>query len=111
MKLLYQRNPTDVKINPEAGKIFFDGLCSKFGTEPVRRDPYKQRGGPPDFPVLMHDNRIESSLAVSQTLQHLPIVAVDDVFIDRPILAEARGWLERKRKTLLKATAEEEENG
>lgn len=107
-KMLYQRNPSDVRINPDAGKAVFDGLCSRYDPQQVRWDKYSQKGGAPDFPVLMHDNRIESSLALSQTLQQLPIVAADYVFCDRDIYPEALHWVADQKQNIIKAAAEEE---
>ena len=45
----------------------------------------------------MRDGRIESSLAVSTTLEKLPVVIVDYVFTDRSIFPEADEWLKRHR--------------
>jgi len=104
-KVLYQRNPSDIQINPEAGNAVYQAAMEKFGNESLRQDRYKQKGGPPDFPVLMRDGRIESSLAASATLQQLPIVAADYVFADRDIFADAMEWLQEKRQEIIAAAA------
>lgn len=100
-RVLYQRHPDDVRINPEAGKAVFDAACERFGPERCRRDRYSQRSGAPDFPVQTKDGRIASSLAMSQTLNQLEAVSVDFVFVDPEILVEARNWLELNRSTII----------
>lgn len=106
-KVLYQRNPSDVKQNPEAGLAIYDAACKKYGSAHLRHDKYTQKGGAPDFPVRMRDGRIESSLTVSETLNQLPVVAVDYVFADRGIYEEARNWLDDKREQIIQPSEEE----
>lgn len=103
-RLLYQRHPEDVAINPEAGEAIFAAACAKFGEERVRRDRYSQRSGAPDFPVLTKDGRIASSLAMSQTLTQLEAVSIDFVFVDKAILNEAQDWLRENRLAIITPT-------
>jgi hypothetical protein len=108
-RVLYQRHPDDVRINPEAGKAVFDAACKHFGPERCRHDRYSQRSGAPDFPVLTKDGRIASSLAMSQTLTQLEAVSIDFVFVDPKILDEAKTWLQANRKQII-TPAEEPNN-
>ena len=108
-RLLYQRNPDDVKINPDAAESVFQAARKKFGDSRVRYDPYKQKGGAPSFPVLAKDGRIVSSTAISDTLAHLPLVAVDYVFIDPECREKAESWLNDNRSGIILPIEEEEE--
>jgi hypothetical protein len=110
-KLLYRRNPSDIKINPESGKAIWKAAEEKFGADCVRYDSYSQKGGAPDFPVKMLDGRIESSLSISDALQRLPVVALNYVFVDRGKYDEAEKWLERNRETIIKQPGEEAGDG
>jgi len=110
-KLLYKRNPNDVAINPEAGQAVFNALSQQFGADFFRRDRYSQKGGAPDFPVLMWDGRIVSSLAVSEVLNNVPIVSVDYVFADREVYEKAEKWLLQNRETIITPQKEEAING
>jgi uncharacterized protein len=110
-KVLYERNPTDVRINPEAGRAVFDSLAAKFGPELFRHDRHQQKSGPPDFPVRMRDGQIVSSLAISETLNKVPVVSVDCVFADRLIIAQAGEWLSKKKGTMITPRDEGENNG
>jgi hypothetical protein len=100
-RLLYQRNPKDLEVNPEAAAQVFAAACEKFGSEAVRRDSYRQKGGSPDFPVLSKDGRIVSSLAMSMTLKVLPVVAIDFVFIDPTMRKDADTWLQKERSVII----------
>jgi HD superfamily phosphohydrolase len=106
-KVLYQRNPDDVRINPEAGKAIFEAAQEKFGTENVRRDDYKQKREATRFPVLLRDGRIAIAEEHSEVLQHLPVVAIDYVFVRPDFLNDATGWLNAEREQLIQARKED----
>jgi len=107
-KAVYQRNPEDVELNPDAVNCIYGAAVAQFGSENVRMDSYTQRGGGPDFPVLTPDRRVVSSLSLSQTLKSLPVVAVDYVFV-RPSLRDgAAKWLEQNRSSIISEAKESE---
>jgi HD superfamily phosphohydrolase len=78
-KILYQRNPDDVRVNPEAGRAVFEAARERFGTENVRHDHLPRKREPTLFPVLLKDGRVVSAEKLSEVLQHLPVVAIDGV--------------------------------
>lgn len=106
-KVLYQRYPADLKINPDAGKLVFEAAKAEFGEQYVRYDKYSQRGGTPEFPVQARDGRIASSISMSPTLMSLPVVNVEYVFVAPDIQAKASAWLDQKRAELIQAPKEE----
>lgn len=109
-KLLYERNPEDWKRNAQSGTLIFRACEGKFGEECVRHDAYVQKGTPHDFPVLLRDGRSVSSLALSKTLQAIPVVAIDYIFIAPERLPEAVVWLEENRTSIIeKGMAVEDE--
>jgi len=105
-KVLYERNPNDVKINPEAGGAIFNALGEEFGTEHFRHDRYHQRSGSPDFPVRLRDGQVVSSLAVSEALNNVPVVSVDYVFAERSTFSKANEWLKAHRTNIVKPKGE-----
>jgi len=108
-KVLYSRNPDDIEKNPDSVFAVYRAACEEFGEDNVRVDTYTQKGGAPDFPVLKRDGRIVSSLAESQTLKSLPVVATGYVFISRECQEEADAWLNENRENII-ATEEGEED-
>jgi len=106
-RVLYERNPTDVERNSEAGKQIFEAAIARFGKENVRRDSYTQRSGAFDFPVHLKDHRTASSLLISETLRKIPVVAVDYVYIIPEKRDEALKWLEENRTKLLERKEKE----
>jgi uncharacterized protein len=110
-KIIYERNPSDVRVNPEAGKMVFDALAAQFGPENFRRDRYQQRGGAPDFPVRMRDDQVVSSLEISETLNHVPVVSIDYVFASRSVAEGAGAWLKNHKPDVIKPKEEGAENG
>lgn len=108
-KQLYERNPIDQDINPDAAKAVYNAACQEFGTNVVRRDYYTQKGGPEYFPVRLKDGRILQSVDLSDTLKKVPIVATDFVFIEEEHLGEAWNWLKKNRKEIIKPQEEIEE--
>lgn len=105
-KVLYERNPNDVKINPDAALNIYQAACKKFGTINVRFDRYSQKGGGPDFPVLEHDGRVVSSLFKSSMLNNLPVVVVEYIFVDRTIEKKAQDWLKDNYRRIIQPKTE-----
>lgn len=110
-KRVYERNPIDVEVNPEAGKAVFEALSTEFGAEHFRSDRYRQRSGSPDFPVRLRDGQLVSSLAMSEALNKVPVVSVDYVFSDRSIFNTANEWLSARRAEIIKLKEEVSNNG
>ena len=107
-KVVYERNPEDVLENPEAGRAVYASLSEEFGAENVRSDHYKQRSGPPDFPVKLRDDNVVSSLAVSDALNRLPVVSIDYVYVERSRHNRANKWLESHREEVIRPQGEED---
>lgn len=108
---LYTANPEDRMVNPEAGEAIFEALGEHFDPEHFRHDRYTQKGGAPDFPVLMDDRAPSSSLAVSAVLKHLPIISVDCVFVARSVEEEAESWLDDNRQEVIRSLEKESVDG
>lgn len=108
-RLLYQRTREDLEINREAGKAVFEAACKEFGESEVRHDYYIQKGGGLNFPVLARDGRIFSSLTKSETLEKVPLVAVDYVYISPEYRKRAEKWRDKNLKRIITLKEGEEE--
>ena len=108
---LYTANPEDRMVNPEAGEAIFEALGEHFDPEQFRHDRYTQKGGAPDFPVLMDDGAPSSSLAVSAVLKHLPIISVDCVYVARSVEEQAKSWLDDNRQEVIQSLEKESVDG
>lgn len=106
-KVLYQRHPDDVQINPEAGKAVAKAAEEKFGADNVRQDAYNQKRQSSLFPVLCKDGRIVDSGKLSHVLASLPVVDIDYVFIRPDLLTEAEKWLKDNLQSILNPSREE----
>ena len=102
-RLLYMRNPQDITKNPAAVTVVFRAAREQFGADYVRVDdpPIKAKSAP-DFPVLMPDDRVVSSLQVSEVLNHIPPTVVGFVFVHPDKIEEARTWLEKNREEIIR---------
>lgn len=105
-KVLYQWHPTDARINPEAGKAIFMAAREKFGGENVRHDLYSSKGAAYDFPVLVRDGTVVSSMTASPALAKLPLLSMDYVFIEGKQLAQGRDWLKVNKHEIIKVEEE-----
>jgi HD superfamily phosphohydrolase len=105
-KALYQRHPEDVRINPRVGETIFKAACARFGPENVRCDSYTQKRELMLFPVRCKDERVVTADQLSEVLQHLPVVAVEFVFIKPDLLADANDWLQASRENLVQIPRE-----
>jgi hypothetical protein len=106
-KVLYQRHPSDAEVSLDSGRRIFDVASSLFGAAQVRHDSYRQRGAAPDFPVLMSDGSIVSSMQVSTALPVVPLLSVDSVFVEPSLAAKARKWLAQNKNDIIKTEEEE----
>jgi HD superfamily phosphohydrolase len=100
-RLLYQRNPDDLKRNLESGTRVLDALCKQFGADALRRDQYSQKSHPIDFAVRTRDDRIVSSIFISETLRKVPVFAVDYIFIKPSLREKAERWLVENRDKII----------
>ena len=108
-KLLYKRNPNDVAKNPDAASAIYEAARVKYGEDAIKYDSYRQKNSGTEFPVLSRDGRIFSSIAESDVLSKVPVVAVDYVFVVPDCLKEAKRWLEENREEIISHSESEEE--
>ena len=107
-KVLYQRNPDDIRKNPDAASAIYEAASEEFGSDNVRLDQDKKGGGTPEFPVLSKDGRIVSSLTQSQVLGNLPEAAIDYVFVEPGNRERATKWLNENREDIIERAKEED---
>ena len=105
-RLVYERNPDDTRLNTAPGAAVFTALRKSFDSTLIRHDVKLPSGGAPDFPVRMHDDRIASSMAVSETLSKVPVPTVDFIFADKSIATQVREFIQQKRADILKIKEE-----
>ena len=110
-KVIYERNPRDIKVNPDAREAVYDALSADFCEVNFRTDRYSQSGGGPDFPVKLRDGQVVSSLVKSETLNKMPLVSVDYVFAERGIFDRAIAWLNTNRADIIQLREEENHDG
>lgn len=108
-RLFYQRNPTDQGVNPEAALAVFEAAKEEFGGENVKYDKYSQAGGPVDFPVEAKDGRIQSAIAMSETLKDIPVYATEYVFVAPELRKQAEEWVQKNRSEIIKPKQKEED--
>jgi hypothetical protein len=109
-KVLYELNPNDFKINSDAAVLIAEATEKKFGRDKTRFDSYTEKRELMDFPVLLGDGSVVSSLSLSQALEKLPIVTIDYVFInpDPDIRDHAEKWLKKNKTDIITPKGGEE---
>jgi len=105
-KMIYERNPKDMKINPYAINRIYSVLCEKYGKENLRYDEYPGRKGNSHFPVLMDDGRVIDAYAISDTLKKIPASEFGYVFIEPKLRDKAEAWLKKHREEIIKIEQE-----
>jgi hypothetical protein len=104
-KRIYSRNPDDIQVYPEAGRVIYEALCKKYGPDNFRYVPYAERSVPFDFPVQDSDRQIVSASLLSDVLAKIPLVTVNDVFVDPSLENESKMWLRDNRAMILQKAA------
>lgn len=100
-KRIYERTPADQKVNRQSVDLVYAALVEKFGADHIRRDAYPPKAAALDFPVLQSNQKVESSINLSETLQKIPSATFDLLLCDRAILKEAASFLEANREMIL----------
>jgi HD superfamily phosphohydrolase len=98
------KDKTGGKLKPgklRPGGLIADAAEKNFGREPIRYDYYQPRPAAPEFPVRTYDGKVESSLKISQILQKMPEIEVDEVFCDSKILDDAIKWRDQNKARIL----------
>jgi uncharacterized protein len=108
-RLLYQRTREDLDVNRESGKAVFEAACREFGDSEVRHDYYVQKEGGLNYPLLSKDNRICSSVTESETLEKVPLVVIDYVYISPECRKIAERWRDKNLKRIITLRKGEEE--
>ena len=109
-KVAYSRNPDDLRVHAEPGRAVSQALAKEFSKGNVKLDSLVPRGYEPNFPVLQPDGRIVSSLVMSDMLQHIPVAAIDFVFVEPLIRDDARKFIHENRGEILAESGEGEVN-
>lgn len=93
-RLLYQATGQTILDDPRRAEEIYNAAAGEFGGENVKFDSIRAGGGAVSFPVALKHGRIESSLIVSDTLNQIPQVAADFVFVSPERKKEATKWLQ-----------------
>jgi HD superfamily phosphohydrolase len=107
-RVIYQRNPEDIKINMNAAHAIFEAAKEKFGEKNIRMDSYTQKSTGIDFPVLMNDERIASSISLSDTLNKIPVAKFEFVYCVPEIKKSAQSWCRDNGSEIIKKAVEED---
>ncbi len=107
-RALWERNPIDVQLNPDAGNLIHNAAVAKYGEDAIRRDSYSPKSPTIDFPVRDRDERVVSAQSESEVLQKVPVAAFDFIFVRRDLVDDAKQWWKRERDNILD---QDERNG
>ena len=77
-RLLYERSPDDVAINPNAAKAIADAATKLYGEDSIHYYRYVEKNRSLDFPVRQHDARVVSSLRACANSWFLRIMRYED---------------------------------
>lgn len=100
-KRFYSRNPGDQRRNPKALELIYAKAVERFGADNVRRQEYLKGSTSPDFPVLLRDNQVVSSLSYSDILTQLPAAVFGHLYINPEKQDDAAAWLTSRKTSLL----------
>ena len=107
-RVVYARNPDDVKANPAAAESIYEAVRKQFGDDKVRYDPRARGSSGLEFPVFMNDKRIASSVSLSETLRNIPEANFEYVMVSKEIEADTVSWLKKNRQDIISAVKGEE---
>ena len=88
-RLVYERNPLDVKKNTRAAAAVAKFLTDKFGEDSVYLYTHSETNNRTDFQVRQMDGNVISSLDSSTVLRNIPVVMAEFVFVSGERRSEA----------------------
>lgn len=100
-KNVYKRKPSDLELNFEPGKRIATALTERFSSDKVKHDYYDQKGASLEFPVLCKENSIFSSLNLSEVINKIPLIVLDNVYVDPVIEEDALSYLQEEKESIL----------
>jgi hypothetical protein len=116
---VYTRNPSDEALVEGAIKagdlvpsseqtdlspayFLTEHLNREFGSDNIHYDKYFQNTNSAVFPVLMPDERIETSTQVSEVIRNIPLTKVTYIFASPAVAENATDWIAKNRVAVLK---------
>jgi HD superfamily phosphohydrolase len=108
-KRVYESDPADKAINPEAAEYIYKAAIAKYGDAAVRLDKYTAKGNPLNFPVMTHGKRIVSFANMSNLVNFQPPISINYVFIDPNYREDAEKWIHANRRDIITPEKGEED--
>ncbi len=108
-RILYERNPQDIKTNSDPGSTIEAAAIAEFGKDAIRASKPKFKGIGVDFPVRTRDTRVEPAIAVSETLSTLRPTPIDYVYVSPDLERKASEWLDKNRDDILSVAGKKED--
>lgn len=106
-RLVYQRNPQDIRKNPKATACVAAYLAGLFGEDSVHSFIYSETNKRTDFPVRLMDGSVVSSLDASTVLPTIPVVMAEFVFVASEKRREAEAILEADHDKIIQPQQED----
>lgn len=108
-KVLYERNPQDIKLNSEPGVTIREAAMKEFGQGTIRYSKPGLKTVGSDFPVRARDGRIEPAISVSEALSKLKPSILEYVYVDPDVEPKAAKWLTSSRDKILTTIGKKED--
>ena len=106
---VYERNPHDFTINPEAGDRLYVALVQQFGEDNVRHYKNSASGGTHNFPVKLDDGQVLSSLQMSDVLNQIPPFKIYNIYINETYRQDAIRFIRQNREAIIAIREEVED--
>lgn len=106
-RLIYERNPQDIRTNPKATSAVAEYLSGQFDKDNVHLFIYSETNKRTDFPVRLMDGRVISSLDASTVLPSIPVVMAEFVYVSGEKRQEAENCVKNEIADIIKPHQED----
>ena len=106
-RLVYERKPQDVLVNPHAAEAVAKRLICQFGKDDVHLYRHTEANKRFDFPVRQMDGNVSSSIDESTVLKSIPVVMAEFVFVASDRKQEALALLKKESAKIIEPPTEE----
>ncbi|MFB3896625.1 MAG: HD domain-containing protein [bacterium] len=100
-RTVYEMVRPDIEKNPSIFNELKQYATTQFGKDNVRFYWYSPGQEVNNFPVLLEDNSVASSLKISKVIAQLPEIQIGYIFVANDIITDAKKAIEAKRRELI----------
>lgn len=97
-KIVHKQELIDQAAEKADRELMYNALTSVFQNDQFKFDYFREKSSIRDFPVLLSDGKVGSSVRLSELLKGLPVTSVFYIFADELVCRDMEKWIEANKE-------------